>query len=152
MAPFSYNDVSLNQLSKWTADKHPEMKDYSDEERLKTFRKLGVDYEMDKLKKDFILANVLSMAPFSYNDVSLNQLSKWTLKSAKSFFNLFEIGKDLADKHPEMKDYSDEERLKTFRKLGVDYENNIFTVITICWHFMACITKCLEETCFNRTC
>ena len=32
-------------------DKHPEMKDYSDEERLKTFRQLGVDYEMDKLKR-----------------------------------------------------------------------------------------------------
>ena len=32
-------------------------------------------------------------------------------------------GKDIiemvADKHPEMKDYSDEERLKTFRQLGV---------------------------------
>jgi hypothetical protein len=41
--------------------------------------------------------------------------------------DIIEIGKDLADKHPEMKDYSD-------------------------WHFMACITKCLEETCFNRTC
>jgi hypothetical protein len=34
------------------------MKDYSDEERLKTFRKLGVDYEMDKLKKDLADFNV----------------------------------------------------------------------------------------------
>lgn len=34
------------------------MKDYSDEERLKTFRQLGVDYEMDKLKKDLADFNV----------------------------------------------------------------------------------------------
>lgn len=36
--------------------------------------------------------------------------------------DIIEIGKDLAVKHPEIKDYSDEERLKTFRQLGVDYE------------------------------
>ncbi|HBM1943910.1 TPA: arginine--tRNA ligase, partial [Escherichia coli] len=29
--------------------------------------------------------------------------------------DIIEIGKDLANKHPEIKDYSDEERLKTFR-------------------------------------
>ena len=46
-----YNGKDIIEIGKDLGDKHPEMKDYSDEERLKTFRKLGVDYEMDKLKK-----------------------------------------------------------------------------------------------------
>ena len=46
-----YNGKDIIEIGKDLADKHPEMKDYSDEERLKTFRQLGVDYEMDKLKK-----------------------------------------------------------------------------------------------------
>ena len=46
-----YNGKDIIEIGKDLVDKHPEMKDYSDEERLKTFRKLGVDYEMDKLKK-----------------------------------------------------------------------------------------------------
>lgn len=36
--------------------------------------------------------------------------------------DIIEIGKDLAEKHPEIKDYSEEARLKEFRKLGVEYE------------------------------
>lgn len=46
-----YNGKDIVEIGKDLAKKHPEMKDYSDEERLKTFRQLGVDYEMDKLKK-----------------------------------------------------------------------------------------------------
>ena len=46
-----YNGKDIIEIGKDLADKHPEMKDYSDEERLKTFRQLGVDYEMDKLKR-----------------------------------------------------------------------------------------------------
>ncbi len=53
-----YNGEDIIEIGKDLADKHPEMKDYSDEERLKTFRKLGVDYEMDKLKKDLADFNV----------------------------------------------------------------------------------------------
>ncbi|MDU0423129.1 arginine--tRNA ligase [Staphylococcus haemolyticus] len=53
-----YNGKDIIEIGKDLADKHPEMKDYSDEERLKTFRKLGVDYEMDKLKKDLADFNV----------------------------------------------------------------------------------------------
>lgn len=47
-----YNGKDIVEIGKDLADKHPEIKDYSDDERLKTFRQLGVDYEMSKLKKD----------------------------------------------------------------------------------------------------
>ncbi|PTI86528.1 arginine--tRNA ligase [Staphylococcus warneri] len=47
-----YNGKDIVGIGKDLADKHPEIKDYSDDERLKTFRQLGVDYEMSKLKKD----------------------------------------------------------------------------------------------------
>ncbi|MEB5686733.1 arginine--tRNA ligase [Mammaliicoccus lentus] len=36
--------------------------------------------------------------------------------------DIISIGKDLAEKHPEIKDQPEEERIKTFRKLGLDYE------------------------------
>lgn len=47
-----YNGKDIVEIGKDLADKHPGIKDYSDDERLKTFRQLGVDYEMSKLKKD----------------------------------------------------------------------------------------------------
>lgn len=47
-----YNGKDIVEIGKDLADKHPEIKDYSDDECLKTFRQLGVDYEMSKLKKD----------------------------------------------------------------------------------------------------
>ncbi|MGX0910712.1 arginine--tRNA ligase [Staphylococcus caprae] len=53
-----YNGKDIIEIGKDLAEKHPEIKDYSDEERLKTFRQLGVDYEMDKLKKDLAAFNV----------------------------------------------------------------------------------------------
>lgn len=53
-----YNGKDIIEIGKDLADKHPEIKGYSDEERLKTFRQLGVDYEMDKLKKDLADFNV----------------------------------------------------------------------------------------------
>ncbi|WP_049334980.1 arginine--tRNA ligase [Staphylococcus hominis] len=53
-----YNGKDIVEIGKDLAKKHPEMKDYSDEKRLKTFRQLGVDYEMDKLKKDLSDFNV----------------------------------------------------------------------------------------------
>ena len=46
-----YNGKDIIEIGKDLAVKHPEIKDYSDEERLKTFRQLGVDYEMEKLKR-----------------------------------------------------------------------------------------------------
>ena len=53
-----YNGKDIVEIGKDLAKKHPEMKEDSDEERLKTFRQLGVDYEMDKLKKDLSDFNV----------------------------------------------------------------------------------------------
>ncbi|MGX0704314.1 arginine--tRNA ligase [Staphylococcus capitis] len=53
-----YNGKDIIEIGKDLANKHPEIKDYSDEERLKTFRQLGVDYEMDKLKRDLADFNV----------------------------------------------------------------------------------------------
>lgn len=53
-----YNGKDIIEIGKDFANKHPEIKDYSDEERLKTFRQLGVDYEMDKLKRDLADFNV----------------------------------------------------------------------------------------------
>lgn len=53
-----YNGKDIIEIGKDLANKHPEIKDYSDEERLKTFRQLGVDYEMDKLKRDLSDFNV----------------------------------------------------------------------------------------------
>ncbi|EHJ08736.1 arginine--tRNA ligase [Staphylococcus simiae] len=47
-----YNGKDIIEIGKDLADKHPEIKDYSAEERLKEFRQLGVEYEMVKLKKD----------------------------------------------------------------------------------------------------
>ena len=53
-----YNGKDIIEIGKDLANKHPEIKDYSDEERLKTFRQLGVDYEMDKSKRDLADFNV----------------------------------------------------------------------------------------------
>ncbi|RQX45690.1 arginine--tRNA ligase [Staphylococcus capitis] len=53
-----YSGKDIIEIGKDLANKHPEIKDYSDEERLKTFRQLGVDYEMDKLKRDLADFNV----------------------------------------------------------------------------------------------
>lgn len=36
--------------------------------------------------------------------------------------DIINIGKDLAEKRPELKDLPEDERLKVFRQLGVDYE------------------------------
>ncbi|WP_069723902.1 arginine--tRNA ligase domain-containing protein, partial [Staphylococcus hominis] len=56
--PHELSGGDIVEIGKDLAKKHPEMNDYSDEERLKTFRQLGVDYEMDKLKKDLSDFNV----------------------------------------------------------------------------------------------
>ena len=76
-----YNGKDIIEIGKDLADKHPEMKDYSDEERLKTFRQLGVDYEMDKLKKDLADFNVhfdnwFSETSLYENDAIDNTLAK----------------------------------------------------------------------------
>ena len=53
-----YHGKDIIEIGKDLAAKHPEYKDSSEEERIKAFRKLGLDYEMDKLKKDLTEFNV----------------------------------------------------------------------------------------------
>ncbi|BGE83227.1 arginyl-tRNA synthetase [Staphylococcus petrasii] len=74
-----YNGKDIIEIGKDLADKHPEMKDYSDDERLKTFRQLGVDYEMDKLKKDLADFNVHFDNWFSETSLYENGAIKETL-------------------------------------------------------------------------
>lgn len=47
-----YQGKDIINIGKDLADKQPELKDLSEDERIKTFRQLGVDYEMEKLRTD----------------------------------------------------------------------------------------------------
>lgn len=47
-----YHGKDIINIGKDLAEKQPELKDLSQDERIKTFRQLGVDYEMTKLRKD----------------------------------------------------------------------------------------------------
>src|SRR5699024_3430195 len=47
-----YYGKDIINIGKDLAEKQPELKDLEEEERIKTFRQLGVDYEMEKLRKD----------------------------------------------------------------------------------------------------
>ncbi|KRG09280.1 arginine--tRNA ligase [Staphylococcus sp. NAM3COL9] len=47
-----YHGKDIINIGKDLADKQPELKDLSEDGRIKTFRQLGVDYEMEKLRKD----------------------------------------------------------------------------------------------------
>ncbi|MBM0867459.1 arginyl-tRNA synthetase [Staphylococcus auricularis] len=47
-----YHGKDIIAIGKDLAERQPELRELPDEERLKTFRQLGVDYEMEKLKKD----------------------------------------------------------------------------------------------------
>ncbi|MGO3723214.1 MAG: arginine--tRNA ligase [Staphylococcus equorum] len=47
-----YHGKDIINIGKDLADKQPELKDLSEDERIKTFRQLGVDYEMEKLRTD----------------------------------------------------------------------------------------------------
>ncbi|MGY3481671.1 arginine--tRNA ligase [Staphylococcus cohnii] len=47
-----YHGKDIINIGKDLAEKQPEIKDLDEEERIKTFRQLGVDYEMQKLRKD----------------------------------------------------------------------------------------------------
>ncbi|WP_239705439.1 MULTISPECIES: arginine--tRNA ligase [unclassified Mammaliicoccus] len=53
-----YYGKDIIAISKDLAEKHPEIKDEAEEERIKTFRKLGLDYEMKKLKQDLADFNI----------------------------------------------------------------------------------------------
>lgn len=47
-----YHGKDIINIGKDLADKQPELKGLSEDERIKTFRQLGVDYEMEKLRTD----------------------------------------------------------------------------------------------------
>ncbi|MCG7339337.1 arginine--tRNA ligase [Staphylococcus sp. ACRSN] len=47
-----YHGKDIVNIGKDLAEKQPELKELSKDERIKTFRQLGVDYEMAKLRKD----------------------------------------------------------------------------------------------------
>ena len=47
-----YHGKDIINIGRTLAEKQPELRSLSDEERVKTFRKLGVDYEMEKLRTD----------------------------------------------------------------------------------------------------
>lgn len=53
-----YHGKDIIEIGKKLAAEHPEYKDADKDERIKGFRKLGLDYEMDKLKKDLTEFNV----------------------------------------------------------------------------------------------
>ncbi|MCG7420556.1 arginine--tRNA ligase [Macrococcus epidermidis] len=53
-----YHGKDIIEIGKKLAEDHPEYKDADNDERIKAFRKLGLDYEMDKLKKDLTEFNV----------------------------------------------------------------------------------------------
>lgn len=53
-----YHGKDIIKIGKDLAEKHPEYKDVEEAERIKAFRKLGLDYEMEKLKKDLTEFNV----------------------------------------------------------------------------------------------
>ena len=47
-----YHGKDIINIANDLAAKQPELKDLAEEERIKTFRQLGVNYEMEKLRKD----------------------------------------------------------------------------------------------------
>ncbi|MBT2813135.1 arginine--tRNA ligase [Staphylococcus coagulans] len=47
-----YHGQDIKNIGADLAEKQPHLVDLAEDERLKTFRKLGVDYEMEKLKQD----------------------------------------------------------------------------------------------------
>ncbi|MCU7557456.1 arginine--tRNA ligase [Macrococcus capreoli] len=53
-----YHGKDIIEIGKQLAAEHPEYKEVEQSERIKAFRKLGLDYEMDKLKKDLTEFNV----------------------------------------------------------------------------------------------
>ncbi len=53
-----YYGKDIIAIGKDLAEKHPEIKDEAEEERIKTFRKHGLDYEMKKLKQDLADFNI----------------------------------------------------------------------------------------------
>ncbi|UTH11398.1 arginine--tRNA ligase [Macrococcoides canis] len=85
-----YHGKDIIEIGKDLAAKHPEYKDSSEEERIKAFRKLGLDYEMEKLKKDLTEFNVHFDNWFSETSLYENKEIDKALEQMKQHGYIFE--------------------------------------------------------------
>ncbi|ARQ07943.1 arginine--tRNA ligase [Macrococcoides canis] len=85
-----YHGKDIIEIGKDLAAKHPEYKDSSEEERIKAFRKLGLDYEMEKLKKDLTEFNVHFDNWFSETSLYENKEIDKALEQMKQLGYIFE--------------------------------------------------------------
>ncbi|TDM16368.1 arginine--tRNA ligase [Macrococcoides canis] len=85
-----YHGKDIIEIGKDLAAKHPDYKDSSVEERIKAFRKLGLDYEMDKLKKDLTEFNVHFDNWFSETSLYENKEIDKALEQMKQHGYIFE--------------------------------------------------------------
>lgn len=85
-----YHGKDIIEIGKDLAAKHPEYKDSSEEERIKAFRQLGLDYEMEKLKKDLTEFNVHFDNWFSETSLYENKEIDKALEQMKQHGYIFE--------------------------------------------------------------
>ncbi|UTG99957.1 arginine--tRNA ligase [Macrococcoides canis] len=85
-----YHGKDIIEIGKDLAAKHPEYRDSLEEERIKAFRKLGLDYEMEKLKKDLTEFNVHFDNWFSETSLYENKEIDKALEQMKQHGYIFE--------------------------------------------------------------
>lgn len=85
-----YHGKDIIEIGKKLAEEHPEYKDADNAERIKSFRKLGLDYEMDKLKKDLTEFNVHFDNWFSETSLYENKEIDKALDKMREIGYLFE--------------------------------------------------------------
>lgn len=85
-----YHGKDIIEIGKKLAEEHPEYKDAEKSERIKAFRKLGLDYEMDKLKKDLTEFNVHFDSWFSETSLYENKEIDKAIEKMREIGYLFE--------------------------------------------------------------
>ncbi|WP_414042185.1 arginine--tRNA ligase [Macrococcus sp. EM39E] len=85
-----YHGKDIIEIGKKLAEEHPEYKDAEKSERIKAFRKLGLDYEMDKLKKDLTEFNVHFDNWFSETSLYENKEIDKAIEKMREIGYLFE--------------------------------------------------------------
>lgn len=85
-----YHGKDIIEIGKKLAHEHPEYKDVEKSERIKAFRKLGLDYEMEKLKKDLTEFNVHFDNWFSETSLYDNKEIDKALEQMKQHGYIFE--------------------------------------------------------------
>ncbi|MBI5975113.1 arginine--tRNA ligase [Staphylococcus canis] len=78
-----YHGQDIKNIGQDLAEKRPDLKEMSDEARLKAFRQLGVDYEMKKLKQDLADFNTHFDNWFSETSLYENHEIQAVLKKMK---------------------------------------------------------------------